>query len=146
MFVKPVWCKPQTVMDGEDAKIISSAPLERVLLYRLERSSRKNVLHAMIGHRQAESLDGWRRIGPACDKPLLRWRCTQGRARATRGMQKLNSTSCSRSTSQVANGARFNRDRTRMTCSVRNCRAVFDAGGAHTVLTNNSLNQTRPRF
>jgi hypothetical protein len=47
---------------------------------------------------------------------------------------------------QVANGAWVNRDRTRMTCGVRNCRAVLNAGGAHTVLTNNSLNPTRPRF
>ena len=33
-----------------------------------------------------------------------------------------------------------------MTCSVRNSRAVLNVGGAHTVLTNNSLNPTRPRF
>ena len=47
---------------------------------------------------------------------------------------------------QVTNGAQFKRDTTRMTCGVRNCRAVLDAGGAHTVLTNNSLNPTRPRL
>jgi hypothetical protein len=31
-----------------------------------------------------------------------------------------------------------------MTWSVRDCRAVLNAGGTHTVLTNNSLNPTRP--
>ena len=77
MFVKPAWCKHQTVIGREDATVASGATLERVLLSRLKRSCRNNVLHAMRGHRQAESLDGWRRIGPACDKPLLRWRCTR---------------------------------------------------------------------
>ena len=66
-----------------------------------------------------------------------------GCARATRGMQETNSTSCSHSAKQVAIGAWIKRDRTRMTCSVHNCRAVLDVGGAHTVLTNNSLNPTR---
>ncbi len=61
-------------------------------------------------------------------------------------MQETNSTSCSHSTAQVTNGAWINRGKTLMTCGVRNCRAVLNAGGAHTVLTNNSLNQTRPRF
>ena len=77
MFVKPAWCKHQTVIDGEDASVVSGATLERVLLSRLKRSSRNNVLHAMTGQQQAESLDGWRRNGLACDKsPTRRW-CTR---------------------------------------------------------------------
>jgi hypothetical protein len=55
IFVKPAWCKHQTVIDGEDASVVSGATQERVLLHRLERSSRNNALHVMIGHRQAES-------------------------------------------------------------------------------------------
>ena len=77
MFVKPAWCKHHTVIDGEDASVVSGATLERVLLSRLKRSSRNNVLHAMTGHWQAESLDGWRRNGPACDKPPTQQRCTK---------------------------------------------------------------------
>ena len=77
MFVKPAWCKHQTVIDGEDASVTSSATQERVLLHRLKRSSRNNVLHAMTGHWQAESLDGWRRNGLACDKPPTQQRCTK---------------------------------------------------------------------
>ena len=77
MFAKPAWCKPQTVIDGEDASVTSSATLERVLLSRLKRSSRNNVLHAMTGHWQAESLDGWQRSGPARDKPQTQQRCTR---------------------------------------------------------------------
>ena len=59
MFAKPAWCGYQTVMDGEDAIVASNATQERVLLHRLKRSSRNNVLHTMTGHWQAESLDGW---------------------------------------------------------------------------------------
>ena len=77
MFVKPAWCKHQTVIGREDATVASGATQERVLLHRLKRSSRNNVLHAMIGHRQAESLDGWRRNGPACDRPSTQQRCTK---------------------------------------------------------------------
>jgi hypothetical protein len=77
MFVKPAWCKPQTLIDGEDASVISSATLFRVLLHRLKRSSRNNALHVMRGHWQAESLDGWRRNGLACDKPPTRRWCTR---------------------------------------------------------------------
>ena len=58
MFVKSAWCKHQTVLDGEDANVASGATLFRVLLHRLKRSSRNNVLHGMVGHWQAESLDG----------------------------------------------------------------------------------------
>jgi hypothetical protein len=77
MFVKPAWCKPQTVIHGEDASATSSATLERVLLSRLKRSSRINALHAMTGHWQAEPLDGWRRNGLACDKSPTQQRCTR---------------------------------------------------------------------
>ena len=77
MFVKPAWCKHQTVIDGEDASLVSGATLERVLLHRLKRCSRNNVLHAMTGHWQAESLDGWRRNGLACDKSPTQQRCTK---------------------------------------------------------------------
>ena len=77
MFVKPAWCKHQTVIGREDASVASSAIQERVLLHRLERSCRNNALHVMIGQQQAESLDGWRRNGLACDKPPTRRWCTR---------------------------------------------------------------------
>ena len=77
MFVKPAWCKHQTVIGREDASVTSSATQERVLLSRLKRSSRNNALHGMRGHWQAESLDGWRRNGPACDKSPTQQRCTR---------------------------------------------------------------------
>jgi hypothetical protein len=77
MFVKPAWCKHQTVLDGEDATATSSATQERVLLHRLKRSSRNNVLHGMRGHWQAESLEGWRRNALARDKPQTQQRCTR---------------------------------------------------------------------
>ena len=77
MFVKPAWCKHQTVIGREDASVASSATQERVLLHRLKRSSRINALHRMIGRWQAESLDGWRRNGPACDKSPTQQRCTR---------------------------------------------------------------------
>ena len=146
MFVKPAWCKHQTVTGREDASVASGATLERVLLSRLTRSFRNNALHAMIGHWQAESLDGWQRSGPACDKPPTRRWCT--RVVLEQPVECRNSTArparIQPRKSQSVLGS--NVIKTRMTCGVRNCRAVLNAGGAHTVLTNNSLNQTRPRF
>ena len=76
----------------------------KVLLHRLKCSSRNNVLHGMRGRWQAESLDGRRGIGFARNKPLST-AVHQARAQTTRGMQELNSTFCSHSTSQVASGA-----------------------------------------
>jgi hypothetical protein len=104
MFVKPAWCKHQTVLDGEDASVSPSSTLERLLLSRLKHSSRDNVLHVMAGHWQAESLDGWQRNRFARDKPLST-AMHQARARATRGMQETNPAFCSHSTMQATNGA-----------------------------------------